>query len=297
MRILFMFIFVSFAASAQVRPYQTTRLKSAGGAGVASVLVTESAILNPAGLAFFGDSFASYQKSTTTLNSKNSERGADNRRFSKTNYSEGYFAFDNSGPIKGGFGYTQQRENGFGRERISGAMASRLTDTLALGAIFQHTTDNRPSWSSRHRHKTAIPVQVGVTWLPLDKLSLGAIFEDAGKAMENESRAVAGVQYSVTQDLILIADAGGDARGDFTDRHLWRVAAQYRLFNDFYVRAGKYTDKTLNEEGLGYGASWTGPKLGVDFAIKQGEQLDSEKGYLYPNEKLTDISFAVNLLF
>lgn len=290
-------IFLSFTALAQVRPYQTARLKSTGGTGVASLLVTESAVLNPAGLAFFSDSFASYQRSGTSLNDKNAERVADGRGFARVNRAESYFIFDNSSSIKGGFSYQQVRENAWSRDRISGVMAMMLTESLAAGVIVNHTKDNRPNWFSDHRHKTSNPVVLGLTWLPVDDLTIGAIYEDVSNALRNESRAVAGVQYTVTQDLVLMADGGGDPRADFSERHLWRVAGQYRLFSDFYARVGKYQDKTINEEGFGWGVSWTGPKLGADLAMKRGTQIDREKGYIYPNEKLTDLSFAVNLRF
>ena len=297
MRILYSLIFFSFAASAQVRPYQTARLKSTGGAGVASILVTEGAVLNPAGLAFFNEAFASYQKSTTTLNNKSEERSADGRKFSKSNYSEGYFVFDNSSSIKGGMGYHQQKENGYTRERISGAGAIHVLENLSLGAIIQHTEDTRPGWYNSDRHNTTNPVVLGLTWLPLESLGVGAIYEDVGKALKDESRAVAGIQYSITSDLIVLVDAGGNPRGDFLEESILRVAAQYRTFQDFFVRVGQYKDNTINEEGIGYGVSWIGPKLGADLSMKTGRQIDREKGYIYPNEKLADLSFAFNMRF
>lgn len=297
MRIICLFIFVSFAASAQVRPYQTARLKSTGGAGVGSLLVHESALLNPAPLAFFADSFASYQKTSTKLENKNAERSADGRNFPKANRGEGYFIFDNTGNIKGGFTYVDQRENGFGRERATVTGATMLSESVSAGITIQHNEDSRPSWYSNKRHNTSNSLVVGVTWIALESLSFGAVMEDAGKALRDESRATAGVQYTLTTDLIIILDAGGDPRGDFAKRHLWRAAAQYRLFDDFFARVGQYKDNTINEKGIGWGVSWAGPKLGVDFAMKRAKQLDGGKDYLYPNETITDISFAVNLRF
>lgn len=297
MPMILLFIFFSFTASAQVRPYQTARLKATGGAGVGSMLVIESSILNPAPLAFFGDSFASYQKTSTKFNDKNVERSADNRQLSKANRSEGYFLFDNTSGIKGGFSFVDLRENGFGRERATVTGATMLSESVSAGITVQHNEDTRPSWYSNNRHKTSNSFVLGLSWVAMESLSFGAVMEDVGKTFKDESRFTLGAQYTLTPDLVVMVDAGGDPRGDFAKRHLWRVAAQYRLFDDFFARIGQYKDNTINEKGLGWGVSWTGPKLGVDFAMKRAKQLDSGKGYLYPNETISDISFAVNLRF
>lgn len=297
MRILSLLIFLSFAASAQVKPYQTARLVSTGGTGVASLLVNEGLVLNPAALAFFDEAFGSYQKSSSNLSKKNPERSSDNRRFAKANFSEGVFAVDNSGSVKGGFGYIRQNENGYTRERASGAAAMRIIESLSLGTIVQHTQDTRPHRLSSHRHDVAIPFVLGLTWVPIEQLSIGAVYEDVGKALEDETRAIVGFQYSVTGDFVVMGDAGGNPRKDYAEENLWRLAAQYRLFNDLYVRAGQFSDHTTNQRGIGYGLSWAGPKLGVDVAMRTARQLEREKGFLYPSEKISDLSFALNMRF
>ncbi len=298
MRFVLLFIlFLSFDAHSQVRPFQTARLNSSAGAGVASILVTESAILNPSTLAFFNETFVSYQKSNGELKSESDDRRTDGAPFSKTNYQEGYFLFDNASSIKGGFSYQMQRENGFLRRRSTATMASNITPNMSLGLLYKYTQDTRPASTSRKRHITSHPVTLGYSWIAHSSLVVGATWDDPGRAISGESRATVGAQYSITEKFFLITDAGGDPTVDFVDKRLWRAALQYNLFADFFVRAGKFEDKALNFEGTSWGVSWTGPKLGADFAMKNSRQIKKEKSYLYPNESLSEVSFALNVRF
>lgn len=264
---------------------------------MASILVTEAAILNPSTLAFFTETFVSYQKSKGELKSESDERATDNAPFSDTNYQEGYFLFDNASTIKGGFSYQMQRENGFLRRRTTATMASNIAPNMSLGLLYKYTQDTRPASFRGKRHVTSHPVTLGYSWIALPSLVVGATWDDPGRAIPGDSRATAGAQYSITEKFFLIADAGGDPTGDFVDKRLWRAALQYNLFADFFVRAGKFEDKALNFEGTSWGASWTGPKLGLDFAMKNSRQIRKEKSYLYPDESLSEISFAVNVRF
>ena len=60
--ILALMLLMGQSSWAQIREFQTTRLNSTGGAGVASMLSTEAGILNPAASAFFDGSSLSYQR-------------------------------------------------------------------------------------------------------------------------------------------------------------------------------------------------------------------------------------------
>jgi hypothetical protein len=297
MRLVLTILVFSSAAWAQIRPFQTTRLMSSAGAGVGSLLVTESAILNPASVAFFSGTDTAYQKVSTSLKSKNPERAADGRAFSRTNRSEGFFLFDNQGDAKGGVSLQQQRENAFYRQRMTGTMASMLTPTLSFGLTYRHTEDRRAPWAFADKHKTSHSVVAGISYVVSEKISLGVVWEDVGRATPGESKAQAGIQLSVFDKIALILDGGADPAGDLKDNHLWRAAIQLQAFNDFLIRGGRFQDNTLNQEGFAWGGSWAGPKLGVDVAFRESNQMDQEKGYLYPREKITDFSFTMNLRF
>jgi hypothetical protein len=298
MRMTLFFVFFAtllpLAAWAQPRPFQTARLQSTGGAGVGAVLVTEAAVLNPAPLAFFTDTFASYQKTTSSVRSKNSDRVTDGRALSRTNRQESYFVFDNGGTTKGGISYQQQRENGFQRDRVTATTSTVLTPQVAVGVLYRHTEDARPPVATAHRHKVSHSVVLGATWLAHEKVSFGAVWEDVGRALPGESRVTAGLQYNVLEKTALLIDGG--VNPDKSGHH-WRAAVQFHLFADVFVRAGRFQDETISQEGFGWGASWSGPKVGADFAVRESREMDGKKGYLYPREKLVDVTFAVNLRF
>src|SRR5690606_6109862 len=118
---------------AQIREYQTSRLISTAGAGVASILTTESAILNPASSAFFQGSSFSYQSYSSKLQKESDERVADNNPFPSSNRSEGYFMSDNGGPVRGGLAYINQKENGFKRSRFNFHGAALIGKQTSMG--------------------------------------------------------------------------------------------------------------------------------------------------------------------
>src|SRR4051794_40837768 len=84
------------SAHAHIREFQTTRLMSTAGAGVASILSTEAAVLNPAASAFFEGSSFSYQSYRTSLQKKSDERSAAGDDFPKKNLTQGLFMADNT---------------------------------------------------------------------------------------------------------------------------------------------------------------------------------------------------------
>ncbi|MBY0516102.1 MAG: hypothetical protein K2P81_04290 [Bacteriovoracaceae bacterium] len=292
---LFLVIF-SFHAAAQIRPYQTTRLLSTAGAGVASMLVSESAVLNPAPLAFFSNTFVSYQNTSVDLKSPSTNRTSDGRDFSDSSRHEGYFIFDNASALKGGFSYQYQRENGFVRKRGTVTMASQIAENMSFGVLYKYTQDKNPSWQNGG-HKVSHPVTLGFSWIPMNQLILGLVWDDPGKAIKNESRVLGGVQYSLSEKLVFLGDAGVDPTKTYKDSQIWRAAIQFNAFADFFIRGGRFQDKAQNLEGTGWGASWTGPKLGIDFAMKNARQIRKEISYLYPDERINEFSFSLNVQF
>src|SRR5690554_6528068 len=146
--ILAMLLFMGQSSWAQIRDYQTTRLLSTSGAGVASILTTEAAILNPASAAFFDENTASIQGSEVSLKDKSKER-RDN--FSSKKRSYGYFVSDNKGPVKGGLSYINQSENRYQRERISMHVASMMGKKSSFGLNYQYVQDRFPSDFSPRR--------------------------------------------------------------------------------------------------------------------------------------------------
>lgn len=297
MRLILVFLTIlSLNASAQVRTFQTTRLVSTSGAGVGSVLVNESAILNPASLAFFSGTYVSYQNTRSELRSENPQREVQGQSFSRSNRNEGYFIFDNSTPVKGGFSYQYQNENGIQRRRTTATLAAALGTSLTAGLLYKYTEDTGPIGSTK-RHRVAHPLTLGLTWIAMPKLTLGVIWSDPGQAVPGESEAVLGSQFSITERLIVMFDAGSDPTRRYSDTMAWKGAVQYNPLGDLFLRLSRFSDKAQNLEGEAWGVSWTGPKLGLDFAVKTSHQLEDKSSFLFRREKMNEYSFAANLRF
>lgn len=294
--ILVFLTIMSVNAFAQVRPFQTTRLVSTSGAGVGSVLVNESAILNPASLAFFTGSYVSYQNTRSELRTENPQRALEGQTFSRSNRNEGYFIFDNSTPAKGGFSYQYQNENGVQRRRTTATVAAALGTSVTAGVLYKYTEDTG-AVGSRRRHRVSHPVTLGLSWVALQKLTLGAIWSDPGLATPGESEAVLGSQFMITERLLVLFDVGSDPTRSYSDTMAWKGAVQYNPLGDLFLRISRFNEKAQNLEGEAWGVSWTGPKLGLDFAVKTSRQIEDKSSFLFRREKLNEYSFAANLRF
>lgn len=280
---------------AQIREFQTTRLNSTAGAGIASVLSTEAAILNPAASAFFNGTSFSYQSYSTSLRHESESRTANADEFPSHNKSQGIFISEHDGPVKGGFAYLTQQENHFERKRIVAHSAASIGDQTALGLSYHFIQDQFPD-SYAHSHRTSHQMTLGLTHILDEDTIIGLVVTDPTRATPGEERATAGFQYSVASKLTLIADFGAQYTKDVKDKHIWRGAVQLQLFDDFFFRLGKFYDNVRGTKGTGWGLGWTGPKLGVEFAQKISDQFVS-KSYLYQDESLVDTSLSAIIKF
>lgn len=299
---LLLFIFISFLSVsstwAQIRDLQTARLNSAAGTGVASILMTEGAILNPASSAFFDGSGLSYQNTTVSLQNENDARKVpvSDRKWSNPR-TQAAFASDHSGDVKGGVSYQNQRENGFERTRYTLHGASMTGKNSSVGLLYRYTEDERPSFYKSTKHKTFHQLVMGTTMVVSEDLTIGAIVIDPLKANKGDERIIGGFQYGITQKLLLSADVGTQQSRSLQSRYLWRAALQFNLFSDFYLRAGKFYDHITFFEGSGWGISWIGPKLGIEFAQKLSERLPEKNTYLFEKEKIVDTTLSAVLRF
>ena len=91
-------------SDAKLLPFETARLSQTAGAGVASLLINESTILNPAAIVFFKDSTLYYQRTTDELDEKSDDRTSN----FKDGLSEFYSISDTTTQLKGSFSYLYQ---------------------------------------------------------------------------------------------------------------------------------------------------------------------------------------------
>ena len=224
---------------AQIRDFQTTRLNSLGGAGVASVLSTEAAILNPAGAAFFDGSSFSYQKIDTSLRNENSTRKTAPDKFQKNSNSQGVFAADHSGPIKGGISYLSQDENRFERSQLVAHAAVPIGTASSLGFSYRYIQDELPL-GAKDRHQLHHQASLGAIHILDEETILGLVVIDPARAIPGDERVIGGFQYNIAEKFMIIGDAGMQYTKSISKKYLWRAGAQINIFSDFFLRAGKF---------------------------------------------------------
>ncbi len=279
----------------QIRDFQTSRFISTGGAGVASILSTEAAILNPAASAFFDGSSFSYQSYRTTLQKKHDLRDTTPDKFPGNNQNQGIFLSDHSGPVKGGVAYLQQDENNFERQRMVLHGAAPMGTDSALGVSYNYVRDQLPRKFSK-RNQVHHMATIGTTHIIDEDTILGIVVLDPTRTIRGSERAIAGFQYNIADRFMIIGDIGAQYTKDVSKKYLWRAAVQLNIFSDFFFRAGQFYDNVTEFKGTGWGASWIGPRFGVEFAQKFSEQFGRD-GYIYENEKLVDTSLSLILKF
>lgn len=283
------------SAWAQIREFQTTRLMSTGGAGVASILSTEAAILNPAASAFFDGSSFSYQSYRTALQDKSDVRDTAPDPFPKKNLSSGAFMADHSGPVKGGIAYVSQDENEYERERMVFHAAAPISNSSSIGLSYNYLSDTLPA-NSRNRHRIHHQASIGASHIIDKDTILGLVLLDPTRTTPGEERLIGGFQYSIADRFMLIGDVGAQYTKNFSKQYLWRAGVQLNIFGDFFFRAGKFYDNIMELKGTGWGASWIGPRFGIEFAQKYSEQFGSGL-YIYEEEKLVDTSISAIIKF
>jgi hypothetical protein len=278
---------------AQIREFKTTRLLSTAGAGVASILSTEAALLNPAASAFFDAESVAYHGYRTTLQKKSLSRNTD--PFPQSNRSQGIFLSDNSNPVKGGVAYISQDENNFERNRMVLHGAAPMGSSTSMGVSYSYLKDSRPR-TYKHRHLTHHQASLGITHLLDEKTVLGVVVQDPTRTTPGEEKAIVGFQYTLTDRFIVMGDFGAQYTKNISDKYLWRGSIQMNVFSDFFIRFGRFFDNTQKLKGTGWGISWMGPKLGVEFSQLYSQQFDSGF-YVYKDERLVDTALSAVIKF
>lgn len=286
---------LALASQNYIREFQTSRLNSTAGAGVASILSTEAAILNPASSTFFQGNSASYQGNTASLRDENSLRDSLPDQFPKNNRSQGIFLADHDGELKGGMAYITQKENSFERLRTVLHGAAALGEGTSLGVTYNYIQDTMPRRFS-DRHLVHHQLSMGMTHVADQDTILGIMITDPTRTTPGEERLIGGFQYTITNRFTLIGDVGVQYTQAFSKKYLWRGALQLNIFSDFFFRIGQFYDNVTEFKGTGYGVAWMGPRFGVEFSQKVSEQFGSE-GYIYRDETIVDTSLSALLKF
>lgn len=282
------FSLVTVNASANLSDIESTRSMGQAGAGVGSILLNESSLLNPAAAVFYNAPTFYIQKNSHKLNDQNAQRTSDYRDGS----AEIVSVTDTSSNLKGGFTYARQIHGHEKRTRYALSMANSLSKDSAIGLIYRYSDED--SDSKRGYYSQAV---LGYTKIVSPGLTFGLTIVDPFLTVKEHFKATIGVQYSLFSSLDLIADAGTGDHRNFKSEVFTKAALQIRAFERFYIRYGMFNDKRVNLKGNSLGLSWVGPKFSVDYSYKNSEIIDDIADKFFKDEQLYESSLAVTILF
>lgn len=270
-----------------ISDFETTRLKSTGGAGIGSILLNEAVILNPASIGFMQNSSILYQKDRSKLNNDSDTRSSD---YKKGN-SELILITDTSSTLNGGISYQYQNIEAGKRTRLTATAAAPVSKSTVLGFGIAYTQEESYLYDKDYTHFI-----IGLTHVESKKLSYGIIVKDPSQTAAEYFEVGAGFQYTLNSFVSFIGDIGTGDMENYEDHSYTKYAIQLNSFKDWHFRYGQFSNESTNLKGHGYGASWVGPRFSIDYAYKLSEPIDENKGILYKDEQIVEHSFSLVVL-
>jgi len=237
----------------------TTRQKSTAGAGVASFLIDESTILNPAPLAFFNISSVFYSNNTLSGDSI-----TDSGDWS-------IIASDTTQGLKGSISYFNSHTGTLKEKQWGFAIAKPMGKSSAIGLSYLMNKTTNLGIESKYNFAT-----VGIIHSLNQNFSLGIVFNDPVHN-SNFTKVISGLQYIFKDSIVIMIDFGTNFRKDMNKTFLYRSAIQVKLLSSFYLRYGISKDDFLLNKTSGFGISWIGPKTNIDFGIRNVTDRSSLK--------------------
>lgn len=282
-------IFYSFIAYGKLRNIESTRMKSVGGSGIASILIAETSFLNPASIVFYDKSLVYYQKDSANLSNNASQR--TNEYGPLTN--EAYVIADTSSALKGTASIQKQSENNQNRLRYTSSLASAVGPSTSMGFIVRYTQDTMGDVSNYYTQTT-----LGLTHILSEEVILGAVIDDLFTENRKEDYKIAiGFQYTFKQNISLLFDFGANTQLSTQDNTFSKYGVQFNLFSDFYIRVGSFYNQIENLQGRTWGLSWSGPKLDLFYAYKNSNQIIKNNDFLINDEELLEHSISLAVRF
>jgi hypothetical protein len=266
------------AENVSFRPFETTRLKATGGTGVASILMDEASLLNPASVAFFNVSSLYLQKSGGEFKTESDVPHSQVGQASlgdKVN-SMAVIASDGNQRISGSVSFVQQKEEQARRRQIGMATASSVGDHTSLGFAYLWQKDEIPGRPKTSRWR----FNVGVLHAVSENLTAGlVVFEPWRKHRTlNMANFIVGLQYVYQSTISLMVDVGSNFYKNLNDFLLIKGAFQLKVLKDLFLRVGAFEDHGQRERGNGIGIGWAGPKLVFELAVKNTQLLPPANG-------------------
>jgi hypothetical protein len=272
----FILIFINSFSYLEAKNYlpsfDTTRLKSTGGAGIASPLLDEVNYLNPASSAFFNIGSVYLQKNSLTGESTSSAGSPVISEFDQI----GVIASDAKGSRGGSASYNKMTIGEENIKQISASVSSPIGKKSALGIAFNYIDENIFNQNDQLTQQKYKVTTFGVTHALNESLFLGLVLKDAFRSKENNTRATVGLHYLYRNYINVMLDVGTDYKDELSERAKWNAAAEIKIMSDFMLRFGFFDDKGLAIKGSGIGVGWIQPRLTLEIALKNTDVLASE---------------------
>jgi hypothetical protein len=276
----------------RIPDFETTRMKSTAGAGVASILMDEATYLNPATIAFYEQGSFYFQKGGVDSTPSSSGSG-QTEEFSNMSV----IASDAKGVTGGSISYNTAEYKGQTTKRISAAFARPVGENSSFGVnatyIKAQTFLNGSSTLVEEDYKQTT---FGIAHVLSDSISLGFVVKDPFKERKGDTKATAGFQYTFKDFFSVMLDGGADYSENLSDTVSWNAGAQISLFKDFYARFGSFNDKGKQQKGTGAGVGWIQPKLVLEVALKNTDVLESLP-LNQSGEEIKETSFSLSYRF
>lgn len=279
---IFLLSLLLFSEKAQTKmhEFETSRLKSSGGAGVGSILLEESAFLNPSSSSFFNTSSLYYQR--------DSQKTSDNinTTFPK-DINNGFVLADGNPELSGTLSYIIQKENDLKRKRWGASLSAPMSDRSTFGVSVRKSSD-----IVLQKTLSYYQTVFGVTHTLNESSTLGLVLYDPFKSKGDYTRALVGIQSAIVNYVSANVDVGADYTAkNISSTYKLAAALQIKVWDDFFIRVGGTNDKALQEKGEGFGIAWIQPKLAFEFAVKNTRSTQETEHY----KTMRDISFSVSL--
>lgn len=279
---------VPVSGFSKIRNLETTWSKSTAGAGVGSILMDEATSINPAPLGFFQMGSFYVQKSDSNF------EDIENQSANLEGDTTAVIISDAKGALKGSLAYYKYQEKFDSRKQYAASIASTVLDKSSVGVTYKLIKDKTSTDGNIYTEEKYYQTVVGVTHAINNHFTLGLVAIDPLQKREEDTRGIIGLQY-VYQDFIsIMLDGGTDYYKPLNEKFLWRGAMQFKVFADFFIRAGLYNDKGIMEKGSGVGIGWVGPRLVANIALKNSELLETEETQ---GEKIRETSFSLSYKF
>lgn len=263
--------------------FQTTRLQSTAGAGVASLLMDEATVLNPAPVSLFKNGSLYYSRNMSDSTRTQDSEAIENR-------TNAFIVSDTSSIIKGSFRYLDQTYRDSSRKEYALAAGSPIGKSSSMGISYIRGEEEFVTNDQIVEFEYNV-MNIGFLHALNEKFTMGLLVTDPLEEIENNTKAIVGLQYVFKDFLAIMLDSGADYRENLSDTILWRAAAQFKVYQDFYVRAGTFNDKGSSSRGNGAGIAWMGPKVVAELALKN-TKFEENVDIALVDEELRELSFS-----